>query len=256
MLKPLALVTGANQGIGLEVCRQLRNLGYDVVLTARDEKAGRAAAEKLGVRFARLDVADVGDIAAVARALHREGRPVDALINNAGVSLNGFDVRVVRETVGINFFGALAVTEALTPLMANGGAIVMVASGMAELHAYSPAIRARFADPELSRDDLAALVTEFIDAVAAGNHAKAGWPANAYRVSKAGLVALAKVLARDLAPRGIRVVAACPGWVRTRMGGRSAPSSVEEGADTIVWAATDPAAASGGFFRARRPAKW
>ena len=256
MQRRTALVTGANQGIGLETCRQLRDLGYAVILTARDEKAGRAAAEKLGVAFARLDVADAGDIAALARAVHGEGRAVDVLVNNAGVSLSGFDERVVRETVGINFFGALAVTEALMPLMADGGAIVMVASGMAELHAYSPAIRARFADPELSRDELVALVTEFIDAVAAGSHAKAGWPANAYRVSKAGLVALAKLLARDLAPRGIRVVAACPGWVRTRMGGRSAPSSVEEGADTIVWAATDPAAASGGFFRARRPAKW
>jgi NAD(P)-dependent dehydrogenase (short-subunit alcohol dehydrogenase family) len=251
-----ALVTGANQGIGLEACRQLRDLGYAVILTARDGMAGRAAAEELGVEFRQLDVTDAGDIAALARDLHREGRTIDVLVNNAAISMDGFNSRVVDGTLAVNFFGALHVTEALLPLIADGGAIVMVASGMGELHAYSPAIRARFADPELGRDDLVALVTEFIDAVTAGSHAKAGWPANAYRVSKAGLVALAKVFARDLAPRGIRVVAACPGWVRTRMGGRSAPSSVEEGADTIVWAATDPAAASGGFFRARRPAKW
>lgn len=251
-----AIVTGANQGIGLEVCRQLRDLGYDVILTARDEKSGSAAAKKLGVAFAPLDVGDAGDIAALARGLYRDGRSVDVLVNSAGVSLSGFDESVVRETVGINFFGALHVTEALLPLVPDGSAIVMVASGMAELHAYSPAIRARFADPELTRDELVALVTEFVDAGATGTYAEAGWPANAYRVSKAGLVGLARVLARDLAPRGIRVVAACPGWVRTRMGGRSAPSSVEEGADTIVWAATDPAAASGGFYRARRPARW
>jgi NAD(P)-dependent dehydrogenase (short-subunit alcohol dehydrogenase family) len=256
MAKPTALVTGANQGIGLETCRQLRDLGYDVILTARDGKAGRAAAEKLGIEFRQLDVTDAGEIAALARDLHREGRVIDVLVNNAAISMDGFDSRVVEGTLAVNFFGALAVTEALLPLIADGGAIVMVASGMGELHAYSPAIRARFADPKLTRDRLVALVGEFVDAVAAGTHGKAGWPSSAYRVSKAGVIALAKVLARDLQPRRIRVVSACPGWVKTRMGGRHAPSSVEEGTDTIVWAATDPAAASGGFFRGRRPAKW
>src|SRR5690606_22597538 len=101
-----------------------------------------------------------------------------------------------------------------------------------------------------------ALVDAFLDAVAAGRHEAAGWPTNAYRVSKAAMIALAKVLARDLAPRRMRVVAACPGWVKTRMGRPSAPLSVEEGADSIVWAAVDPGAASGGFYRARKPAKW
>ena len=256
MPRRTALVTGANQGIGLEACRQLRDLGYAVILTARDEKAGRAAAEKLGVDFAHLDVTDAGDIAALARDLHGDGRAIDVLINNAAISMDGFDSRVVAGTLAVNFFGALHVTEALLPLIADGGAIVMVASGMGELHAYSPAIRARFADPKLTRDQLVALVGEFADAVAAGTYAKAGWPSSAYRVSKAGVIALAKVLARDLASRHIRAVAACPGWVKTRMGGRHAPRRVEAGAASIVWAATEEAAKTGGFYRDGKAATW
>ena len=206
-----ALVTGANQGIGLEVCRQLAAQAFSVILTSRDEKAGRAAAEKLGVEYRRLDVTKAADIAAVAADLRREGRAIDVLVNNAGISMDGFDDGVVAGTLGVNFFGALAVTEGLLPLIRDGGTIVMVSSGMGELHAYSPAIRARFADPKLTRDQLVALVNEFIADVAAGRHTQNGWPTSAYRVSKAAINALARILARDLAPRHIRVNAACPG---------------------------------------------
>lgn len=251
-----ALVTGANQGIGLETCRQLRDLGYAVILTSRDEGAGRVEAARLGVAFTKLDVTSAGDIAALASDLARDGRTIDLLINNAAISMNGFDIEVVRTTLGTNFFGALNVTEALLPFVSDGGAIVMVSSGMGELHAYSPAIRARFADPTLTRDQLVALVNEFIADVAAGGHTKTGWPSSAYRVSKAAIVALAKVFARDLAPRRIRVNAVCPGWVLTRMGGRSAPRSVEQGARSVVTTATLGDATSGGFFRDGRPATW
>lgn len=251
-----ALVTGANRGIGLETCRQLKELGYAVILTSRDEKSGRAAAENLGVDYRLLDVTKAGDIAAVAGDLRREGRAVDVLVNNAAISMDGFNEHVVRTTLATNFFGALNVTEALLPLIPDGGMIVMVASGMGELHAYSSAIRARFADPALTRDKLVVLVDEFIADVAAGRHTKTGWPSSAYRVSKAAIIALAKLLARDLGSRGIRVNAACPGWVRTRMGGRGAPRSVEQGAASIVLAATLADDTTGGFFRDGRPANW
>ena len=92
-------------------------------------------------------------------------------------------------------------------------------------------------------------------AVDAGTYKQAGWPGSAYRVSKAAIIALAKVLARDLAPRHIHVNAVCPGWVRTRMGGSSAPRGVEKGAASVVWAVT-PGNATGGFFRDGRPATW
>jgi NAD(P)-dependent dehydrogenase (short-subunit alcohol dehydrogenase family) len=184
----LALVTGANQGIGLETCRQLKAAGWQVVLTSRDEKAGHAAARDLGVDYHQLDVTSADSIATLVTDLGRERRRIDLLVNNAGISMQGFDTEVVRETLAVNFFGALHVTEALLPLIADGGAIVMVSSGMGELHAYAPAIRARFADPSLSRDQLVALVEEFAVAVAAGDHAAKGWPSSAYRVSKAAIV--------------------------------------------------------------------
>lgn len=251
-----ALVTGANQGIGLDTCRQLAEENYAVILTSRDENAGRAAADKLGVEYRHLDVTSADDIAALAAGLEKDGRVVDVLVNNAGISMNGFNSEVVRGTLAVNFFGALHLTEALLPLIADGGTIVLVSSGMGELHAYSPAIRKRFSDPHLTRVELVALVDEFIAAVAAGDHEKRGWPSSAYRVSKAAMNALAKVLARDLAFREIRVNAVCPGWVRTRMGGRSASRPVEKGAASVMWAARLTDSTTGGFFRDGKPAQW
>jgi NAD(P)-dependent dehydrogenase (short-subunit alcohol dehydrogenase family) len=250
-----ALVTGANQGIGLEACRQLKAAGFDVILTARDATAGRKAADTLGVAFHRLDVTSADDIATLAGDLKRAGTRIDLLVNNAGISMEGFNSDVVRKTLAANVFGALAVTDALLPLTADGGAIVMVASGMGELHAYSPAIRARFAAPDLTRAELIALVDEFAAVVAAGEHVRQGWPSSAYRVSKAAMIALAKVLARDLAGRHIRVNAVCPGWVKTRMGGGSAPRSLDQGAASVVTTALDETA-NGGFFRDGRPINW
>ena len=251
-----AVVTGANQGIGLETCRQLAAAGLGVILTSRDEKAGRAAADGLGAGYHRLDVTRAPEIALLAADLSRQGKAVDVVVNNAAVSLDGFDIDVVRQTLATNFFGVLAVTDGLLPLIPDRGTIVMVSSGMGELHVYAPAIRARFANPNLTKEELVALVNEFIADVAAGDHAEKGWPSSAYRVSKAAVVALARVLARDLAPRRIRVNAACPGWVRTRMGGGSAPRGVERGAASVVSAALLADATTGGFFRDGKPAHW
>ena len=99
---------------------------------------------------------------------------------------------------------------------------------------------------------MASAITAAVDA---GTYKQAGWPGSAYRVSKAAIIALAKLYARDLAPRRIAVNAVCPGWVRTRMGGHLAPRSVEKGAASVVWAAT-PGEATGGFFRDGKPATW
>jgi NAD(P)-dependent dehydrogenase (short-subunit alcohol dehydrogenase family) len=249
------LVTGANRGIGLEACRQLKAAGFAVTLTSRNVRDGQAAADTLGVSFHRLDVTSAVDIAVLADDLAREGRGLDVLVNNAAVSLDGFNSEVVRDTLAVNFFGVLDLTEALLPVINDGGAIAMVSSGMGELGVYGPALRARFADPRLTREQLVALVNEFVTGVDAGTYRQAGWPGSAYRVSKAAIVALTKLLARDLAPRRLRVNAGCPGWVRTRMGGRSAPRSVEQGAASVVWAAT-PDEATGGFFRDGRPTTW
>ena len=101
------------------------------------------------------------------------------------------------------------------------------------------------------------LVEDFVEAVAQGRYREAGWPGSAYRVSKVALNALTRILAAELAPRRIKVNAVCPGWVRTRMGGRSASREVDEGARSIVWAATlGPDGPTGGFFRDGRRIAW
>ena len=255
----LAIVTGGNRGLGLEACRQLAQKGYRVVLTARSADDAKRAAASLkndgSVRPEQLDVANAASVQAFEELARAQLGPVDALVNNAGVSLNGFDLNVVRGTLAVNFFGALRVTQALQPLVADGGNIVMVSSGMGELSAYSGALRARFLDPALDVAGLIALVGEFESAVAAGTHTAQGWPSSAYRVSKAALNALTRILAKQSAR--VHVNSICPGWVKTDMGGRSASRTVETGAKGIVWAATlGSDGPHGGFFRDGKAIAW
>jgi carbonyl reductase 1 len=253
-----ALVTGASRGLGLETCRQLAARGLRVLLSSRAESGVAAArrlhADGLAVEHRPLDVADAASVAALADAL--AGMSLDVLVNNAGVAMQGFDAEVARRTLDVNFFGALRVTEALLPLIPDGGTIVMVSSGMGELAPLGPALRERFTRPGLTRDELVELMRSFVHDVEAGEHAARGWPSSAYRVSKIGLNALVRILAPALAPRRIRVNAVCPGWVRTDMGGASASRSVERGAASIVWAATLEDGTSGGFFRDGRAIDW
>jgi NAD(P)-dependent dehydrogenase (short-subunit alcohol dehydrogenase family) len=253
----VAIVTGANRGLGLEVCRQLSQQGYQVVLTARNAEQARQAAASLpgNVRGEQLDVTSAESVQAFASLARAELGPVHALVNNAGVSLKGFDVNVVKGTLAVNFFGALQVTQALQPLVVDGGNVVMVSSGMGELSAYSPRLRERFLDPALSVETLVALVGDFEDGVAKGTHTAQGWPSSAYRVSKAAINALTRILARQSAR--VHVNSVCPGWVKTDMGGAGASRSVEVGAKGIVWAATlGPDGPHGGFFRDGKAIAW
>jgi carbonyl reductase 1 len=231
-----------------------------VILTSREEASGHAALEELGregltVDYRRLDVTSADDIRRIA-AEFREGPPLDVLINNAAISLNGFNSDVVRRTLATNFFGTMHLTDALIPAIADGGTIVNVSSGMGELSAYSRKIAARFSDPAIDRAKLTTLLDEFAAAVAAGRHGDEGWPSSAYRVSKAALNTYTRILARELKARAIRVNSVCPGWVRTRMGGQSASRDVAKGAASIVWAATLDAPTSGGFYRDGRALGW
>lgn len=256
-----AIVTGGNRGLGLETCRQLAQQGYRVLLTARDLAQAEQAAARLAnagaVLAAQLDVTNEASVQACAEHARAELGPLHALVNNAGISMKGFDAAVVEGTLAVNFFGALRVTQALAPLLVDGGNVVMVSSGMGELNAYSPAIKARFLDEGLDVAGLLALVSEFAAGVKAGRHEAEGWPSSAYRVSKAALNALTRILARQSSR--LHVNAVCPGWVKTDMGGAGANRSVEQGARGIVWAATlgsDDAGAHGGFFRDGKSIPW
>ncbi|HEX8701841.1 MAG TPA: SDR family oxidoreductase [Myxococcaceae bacterium] len=254
-------MTGANRGIGLEVCRQLGRAGNRVLLTARDAALGEQAvatlrAEGMDVTFEPLDVASPESIDALTVRLEREDQQLSALVNNAGIAMDGFNAQVAERTQAVNFFGTWRVTERLLPLMRPHGRIVMVSSGAGELEGFPGHLRSRF-DPPASKEALTALVREFIEDVRSGQHSAKGWPGSAYRVSKAALNGLTRLLAKELEGRHLRVNAVCPGWVRTGMGGANAPRSVEQGADTIVWAATLPAhGPTGGFFRDRQLIPW
>jgi NAD(P)-dependent dehydrogenase (short-subunit alcohol dehydrogenase family) len=230
----VAVVSGANRGIGFEVCRQLAHRGLTVVLTSRSAAKGRAAVkalaeEGLAVDFHLLDVTNAVGIKALAGYLAKRHGRLDVLVNNAGVLLDPQGSRIpdaraqlYRETLETNLIGALLLTQALLPLMKkNGyGRIVNVSSGLGQLSGMG-----------------------------------VGTPA--YRISKAALNAFTATLASELAGSGILVNAACPGWVRTAMGGPHAPLGVEEGADTVVWLATLPdGAPSGGLFKERKPIAW
>jgi NAD(P)-dependent dehydrogenase (short-subunit alcohol dehydrogenase family) len=226
----VALVSGANRGIGREIVRQLAEKGITTILGSRDEEKGRTAAEGMNgnVVVKRLDVIDEDSVYRLASFVEDEFGRLDILINNAGIANDSgqrgvdADLASVREALEANLFGAWRLCEAFVPLMQrNGyGRIVNISSGMGAL-----------------------------------NDMGGGSPA--YRVSKTALNALTRILASELRGSGILVNSVSPGWVRTDMGGSDASRSVEEGADTPIWAATLPDnGPTGGFFRDRRPVSW
>jgi NAD(P)-dependent dehydrogenase (short-subunit alcohol dehydrogenase family) len=235
MDKRVAVVTGANRGIGLEICRQLaRRGGIRVVLTARNETKGKAAAgqlrdEGLEVDFHELDVTSEKSVKTLVGWLEGTCKRCDILVNNAGILADPRGSRFLdsrpatfRQTLDTNVFGPLLLCQALLPLMKRNryGRIVNISSGQGQLSEMG-----------------------------------AGTPA--YRISKTALNALTRVLAAEFAGSGILVNSMCPGWVRTDMGGPGAPRTVEQGADTAVWLATLPNdGPNGGFFRDRKPIAW
>jgi len=258
--RPTALVTGANRGLGLETCNQLRAKEFRIILTSRDEKKGIAATRELDpegrdVVFHQLDVTDRGSVSGLVNDLPGLASRLDLLVNNAGVGSWGADRRQSIRTVETNYFGSRDVTDALLPFIPDGGRVVMVSSGLGELSYMGRELRPRFADPALTRSALDSLVASYLSALENGDAKGAGWP-SAYSVSKVSLNALTRILAHELAPRDIRVNSVCPGWVRTDMGGRSAPRSVEVGGRSIVLAATLPDEATGGFYRDGKRIPW
>lgn len=236
----VAVVTGTNRGIGLEVARQLAQSGLQVIMTSRDEVAGESAAARLRAEgwpahHHALEVTDPGEIRALASMLAREHRRVDVLVNSAGVFLDSsgptdphgasvFDLMTTTldRTLAVNLYGPLQLCQSLLPLMReNGyGRIVNVSSGMGQL-------------------------------------SEMGGGFAAYRISKTALNALTRIVAVETADEPILVNAVCPGWVQTDMGGPNATRTAHDAADGIVWAATLPDdGPTGGFFRDGQPIPW
>jgi NAD(P)-dependent dehydrogenase (short-subunit alcohol dehydrogenase family) len=232
--RKIAVVTGANRGLGREIARQLMRSDVFVVIGSRDPAKGERAAEALRAEGPNVDafVLDVNDTRGVRRFVEhvakRHGTPA-ILVNNAGVYPESTDSKVLdtptavwRETFETNLFGAVRMCREIVPLMrkVRYGRIVNVSSGLGQLQ-------------------------------------QMGEGSPAYRVSKGALNALTATLAAEVAGSGILVNSMSPGWVQTDMGGEEAPRTVEQGADTATWLCLLPSSGpTGRFFRDRKPIPW
>jgi NAD(P)-dependent dehydrogenase (short-subunit alcohol dehydrogenase family) len=228
----IAVVPGSNRGIGFATVKELLNKGYQVILTARKEQDGMAALNQLGrpahLDFHTLDVSDMNSINTIKEYVIEKYGQLDILINNAGInydtwqSASNANLEEVQQTLETNVFGAWNMIKAFYPLMEKNkyGRIVNVSSGAGSL-----------------------------------NEMGSGTPG--YSISKAALNVLTIKFAQELSNKNILINSVCPGWVRTDMGGSSAPRSPKEGSETIIWAAELPNnSASGKFFRDMKEIDW
>ncbi|MGW5110165.1 SDR family oxidoreductase [Nocardia sp. NPDC004123] len=226
-MSDIALVTGGNRGIGREVCRQLAELGFTVLLGARSEEAGKTAAAEVGAFPLLLDVTDNASVVAAAREVEGVHGRLDVLINSAAITYDTWqraataDLAVVHEAAETNLYGPWRMVQAFLPLLRKSShpRIVNVSSEAASLTGMG-----------------------------------GGTPA--YNTTKVALNALTRMLAAELRSDHILVNSICPGWVATDMGGPGG-RPVAEGAAGIVWAATLPdSGPTGGFFRDGHPLPW
>ncbi|MGB3212517.1 MAG: SDR family oxidoreductase [Desulforhopalus sp.] len=239
--KRVALVTGANRGIGFEIARQLASKGLTVIIGARDEHKGVNAQkqlvdEGLDVHFTPLDVADTTSIMAAIGRIDDSFRRLDVLINNAGIMIDSetdileLPMTLLQNTLETNAFGPLLLSQGCVPIMARHeyGRIVNISSTLGALTDIT--------NPESNYSNL---------------------QSPAYRLSKTVLNGITALLAKELRADNVLVNAVCPGWVRTDLGGPQAPVSPEQAAETPVWLATLPDnGPTGGFFREHQPISW
>ena len=227
----VGVVSGGNRGIGLAVVRGLAEDGFTAVLGSRDpdhgeKQAARLRDEGLDVRAQQLDVTDQASVDRLARFVEAELGRCDVLVSNAGINrhmrASEMDPAVAEEVWQTNALGAWRLAVALIPMMrrAGRGRIVNVSSG-------------------------------------AGSLASMGSYAPAYSVSKAALNAITRVLAAELRGEGILVNSVSPGWVASDMGGATAPRTLEQGAESVLWAVRIPDdGPTGGFFEDGEPVPW
>jgi NAD(P)-dependent dehydrogenase (short-subunit alcohol dehydrogenase family) len=229
----IAIVTGGNRGIGLEVCRQLAGRGIKVILGSRDAARGVAAARELvaaglPVEARQLDVSSAKSISECMNWVRNDVGRLDILVNNAGVMIEEGDadpleeLEMIRDTMQTNVYGPFLLCRLAIPIMKSRrhGRIANLSSSM-------------------------------------GSLAEMGAGYIAYRLSKAGINVVTRVIAAETEGMGILVNSVDPGWVQTNMGGRSATRPLEKGAETVTWLATlSDDGPTGAFFRDRKAIAW
>lgn len=227
MESKIALVTGGNRGIGFAITQGLLQKGYQVIITSRSLDKAKQAAEKLNssnIIPIELDVADDNSINKALQTIQQKVNHLDVLINNAGiypdegVNILTIDRELLVTTLNTNTFGAIRMVQEFLPLLkkSSDARVVNVSSGFGEINGLS-----------------------------------ADYPS--YCLSKLALNGVTIMLAQTLRSQNIAVNAICPGWVKTDMGGDSAPRTPEQGADTAIWLATEaPRKESGKYWRDRK----
>jgi NAD(P)-dependent dehydrogenase (short-subunit alcohol dehydrogenase family) len=236
----IALISGANKGIGYEVARGLGAKKITVLVGARDEARGQAAVAKLkaegaDARFVKLDVTDRETIRRAAEWIEKQFGRLDILVNNAGIAEwgakpSGVDLAKVREVYETNFFGPVALIQGLLPLLRKSkhGRIVNVSSSLGSL--------------TLSSD----LNSPFADFLALG-----------YNTSKSALNSMTIQFAKELKDTPIKVNAICPGYCATDINGNSGPRSAAQGAVAAIQYATIGAdGPTGGYFNDEGSVPW
>ena len=231
--KRIALVTGANKGIGFETARQLAKRGWHVVIGARKASAGQTAVKAIkqasgSASFLDIDVSNSESIGRAPAEFQKQFDHLDVLINNAGIypdeglTILTISRQQLTETFQTNTFGPVAVTQAFLPFLrkASDARIINVSSGYGQIEGLSANVPS-------------------------------------YCLSKLALNGVTLMFSDALRSEGIAVNSMCPGWVRTDMGGPNAARSVEQGADTAIWLATEAGQdLTGKFFRDRQPIPW
>ncbi|KAK5015104.1 hypothetical protein LTR60_003033 [Cryomyces antarcticus] len=235
----IVVVTGANRGIGLAIAQQIAaahshpNLRLYAASRAGSDLGIQPAHKGAQVLYPSLDISSKASIDALAKSIKDEHGRVDVLINNAGINVDAkYSPANAKLTLDVNYRGTLQMCETFLPLMPAHSRITNLSSVGSSLEHYSPAIAARFRDPNMTLADLAQLADEYQHAVTTHTEVPTGWggTGRSYSVSKACVNALSAILARQ--PSDVLVNACCPGWVSTDMGrlvGR-APKRVEDGA--------------------------
>jgi NAD(P)-dependent dehydrogenase (short-subunit alcohol dehydrogenase family) len=226
MKDKIALVTGGNRGIGYAIAQGLLSKGYQVIITARSLETAKQAAEKLSgnVIPVELDISSDRSIKQAVTTLNQNIERLDVLINNAGiypdnnVNILSIDRNLLDSAMNTNTFGVIRIVQAFLPLLekSQDARVINISSGMGSLDGLTTT-------------------------------------APSYCLSKLALNGATIMLAQSLTSKGIVVNSMCPGWVRTDMGGASAPRSPEQGADTAIWLATEASRSeTGKFWRDRK----
>ncbi|GMY09220.1 (+)-neomenthol dehydrogenase-like [Fagus crenata] len=284
--KKYAVVTGGNKGIGFGICRKLASNGVVVLLTARDEKKGLEAVQKLRdsglsdhVLFHQLDVADTASIASLADFIKTKYGKLDILVNNAGIAGTIVDgdalaalgvgagkegakvdlsktetptYELAEECLKTNFYGAKGMIEALLPILhlSNSPRIVNVSSSMGHLENIpNEWAKGVLGDAEsLTEERVDEVLSEFRKDLKEGSLETKGWPSywSAYVVSKAAVNAYTRIVAKNCP--SFRVNCVCPGYVKTDINCNTGYLTIDEAAESVVTLALLPNDGPSGLF--------